>query len=246
MLDLRAVARAPLLVRSPLEAYASVPLRQLVSAEAVFSARGDGRGDDNVVVVLEAAQPERLLRQAAAFFAGAPYAVVVEVGQADELEHALRATGWVVDEEEPALVLAPLPAAIPAPPAELHLRRVVTESQLAHFIELAPQARRWLPSLQAALDPAVAALVGYLGERPVATARVACLGAVADLTGVVTAPPYRRRGYGTAMTWAAIGEAARRGCRAVTLTATAMGYPVYRLMGFEPVCSYRSYVRSPS
>jgi GNAT superfamily N-acetyltransferase len=64
---------------------------------------------------------------------------------------------------------------------------------------------------------------------------------VADLMGVVTRPARRRRGYGTAMTWAAVSAAQGMGCRAFVLTATDMGYPVYVKMGFAPVCTLRTY-----
>ncbi|HET8631928.1 MAG TPA: hypothetical protein VFL91_31265 [Thermomicrobiales bacterium] len=37
--------------------------------------------------------------------------------------------------------------------------------------------------------------------------------------------------------------AAARGCRAATLTASEMGYPVYVRMGFAPVGTFRTYLR---
>ena len=77
---------------------------------------------------------------------------------------------------------------------------------------------------------------------PVATSRVSCLGAVGDLMGVVTDDAFRRRGIGTAMTWAAIDAARQRGCTAITLTATEMGLPVYQRMGFIHACTLRTYL----
>jgi len=54
----------------------------------------------------------------------------------------------------------------------------------------------------------------------------------------------RRRGYGAAMTWAAIAEGVKRGCTAAALRATEMGESVYAAMGFVDVCTFRTYRRS--
>jgi predicted GNAT family acetyltransferase len=98
-----------------------------------------------------------------------------------------------------------------------------------------------VPSAEAARDPRVAVLVGYLDGEAVATSRVSRHGDVADIMGVVTRPEHRRRGYGTAMTWAAVAAARAMGCGAFVLGASEMGYPVYVKMGFAPVCTMRTY-----
>jgi len=59
--------------------------------------------------------------------------------------------------------------------------------------------------------------------------------------GVVTHPDWRRRGFDTAMTWAALDRAVTMDARTFILTATQLGYPVYRRMGFLPVCTLRSF-----
>lgn len=211
--------------------------------------RSDQPGlDSNLALVLGDIPLEHLLAEAEAFF-GSPegFAVVVEVEAAPAVDAALRDGGWRLDEEEPALVLTAVPVAVPAPPSELTIRRATDEAGLADFFGISRRGRVHVPSLAAALDPDVAVLVGYLDGRPVATARIACVSdeyaKVADITGVVTLPPYRRRGFGTAMTWAAAAGAARRACEAAVLNATALGYPVYVKMGFVPVSTYRTYVR---
>jgi predicted N-acetyltransferase YhbS len=68
---------------------------------------------------------------------------------------------------------------------------------------------------------------------------------VADINGVRVLPEFRRRGFGTALTWATVAEAARLGCHAAVLTSTEMGYAVYVRMGFHPVCTLRTYVPPP-
>lgn len=242
--DLRAIARAPLLVPYPLQRYGSDPGRHAVYDGVVLIAYGGYGPEFNVAVALDAIPPERLFALANDFFGTTGYAITVEAAPGkppSTLEADLRARGWHLDEEEPALVLASLPAAPPPPPG-LTILQVTTEATFADFLALSETARRWIPSLSAALDSAAALFVGYLGDEPVATSRLTCYGAVGEINGVVTVPAQRRRGFGAALTWAAIAEGTRRGCEAMTLTATPMGYPLYRRLGFAPVCTCRTYL----
>lgn len=239
--DLRAIVHAPLLAPSPLQRYRSEPGRHAVYDDLVLTAYGGPGPDTNIAIVLGPVPPERVFTLADAFFDATGYAVVVEVESAQLTEAVLQARGWRRDEEEPALVLAPIPDG-PPPPDDLALRLVTTEAEYADFMAISRTGYRWIPSLRAATDPGVALFVGYVRGEAVAASRITCQGGVGDINGVVTLDTYRRRGYGTALTWAAIAEGARRGCTAMTLTATEMGYPVYRKMGFVPVCTYRTYV----
>lgn len=239
-LDLRSIVRTPLLVPSPLERYRPEPGRHAVHDGLVLTASGRPGPDFNSAFAFGPVPPERFFALADAFFDATGYAILVESGSAQPVEDAIRAEGWRLDEEEPALALAPVPTS--PPPIGLTIRLVTTEAEFADFMAVSQTAYRWIPSLDAARDPAVALLVGYDGNAPVATSRIARHSEVGDINGVVTLPTHRRRGFGTAMTWAAVAEGARRGCTALTLTATAMGYPVYVRMGFVPVCIYRTYV----
>src|SRR5262249_44864916 len=100
----------------------------------------------------------------------------------------LRAAGWTVVEDEPALVLPQIPP-LPPPPPGLEVRRVADASARTDFLRVlaagfgAPTAEydpNQLPAiadldsscspLAAALDPDVAMLVGYFEGRPVSTA----------------------------------------------------------------------------
>jgi GNAT superfamily N-acetyltransferase len=230
-----------LLIPSPLERYRSEPGRHVVHDDLVLTAGGGAGPEFNIVFVLGPVPPERVFTLADAFFDLTGYAIVVESESARPIEEAIQAHGWRLDEEEPALALTPIPMP-PPPPTGLTIRLVTTDAAFTDFMTITQTARRWIPSLDAARDRAVALFVGYDREAPVATSRIARYGDVGDINGVVTAPTHRRRGIGTAMTWAAVAEGARRSCTAMTLTATAMGYPVYQRMGFVPVCTYRTYL----
>lgn len=236
----RAVVRAALLAPSPLARYHAGQQRRAIDGDLVLSDGMIAGEAFRHVLVLGPTTLERVLARAGAFFAGeADFTIEVAVEWAGGLEKALKAKGWRCEEEEPALVLTPIPPSPPAPTA-LTIRLVADEVSLATFRQLTGGAR-YVPSLAAATDPAVALLLGFVGGEPVATARLACLGAVVEIHSVVTLPAYRRRGYATALTWAAVAEGVRRGATAALLTATALGYPVYVKMGFQPVCTFRSY-----
>jgi GNAT superfamily N-acetyltransferase len=241
--DPRAIVHAALVAPSPLERYRSGPARRAIQGAVALICDGELGTDFNCVVVLGAARPDQVFAAAEAFFSDArAYSVLLEVDAAPAMEEAVLAAGWHLDEEEPALALARLPARFPAAPPELEIRRVVDSVGLADFRGVSETPSVFLPSLAASLDPDVGLFVGYLDGMPVATARMACLGAIAEVHGVVTRPDARRRGYGMALTWAAIAAAAARGCVSAMLTASAMGYPLYVRMGFVPVGIYRTYL----
>ena len=240
--DLRAITRTPVRVASPLARYRAEPARHEIDGDLYLTAMGGADPSFNFAAVVGPVAPARVFARAEAFFGDTTYSVVVESDTAQPTEDALRAAGWRLDEDEPALVLAPIPAVIPTPPPGLTIQIVTTDAGLDDFYAVSETPRRWVPSLAAARDPAVALFVGYVAGEPVATSRLVRCEDVGDITSVVTAPAHRRQGFGTALTWAACAEGARRGCSAATLTASTMGYPVYRAMGFVPVCAYRTYL----
>jgi ribosomal protein S18 acetylase RimI-like enzyme len=185
--------------------------------------------------------PKTFFARAAAFFGeGNAYGVALEVGPTQALEEALREREWQLDEEEPAMVLSPIPLSVLRSPEELTISLVRDARSYADFFMVS--ATNQVPSLAAATAPGVALLVGYVDDRPVATSRLSVLGQMGDIFSIATLDEYRRRGYGGAMTLAAVAEAARRGCTSATLSATAMGYPLYAKLGFQPVGVYRVYI----
>ena len=241
--ELRAIVRRALRAPVPLTRYRPNPARRAVHDDVLLLALGDDADDFREVIVLGPASPAWVFELAAGFFgAGARYGVAVDAEAAAPMEAALRAGGWRLDVEEPALVMTPLPATVPPPPLGLDIRRVTDAAGLADFRAVSGTGMQWVPSLAAATDPAVGLFVGYAAARPVATARFAVHDGVVDINGVVTVPEARRRGYGTALTWACIAAGRDRGCTAADLTASEMGYPVYIKMGFVPACTFRTYL----
>jgi GNAT superfamily N-acetyltransferase len=219
-----------------------------------------GPSSNKAAVLGPAPSLERILGMGDEFFRGVDggYGIMVEADAGHPVEDGLRQAGWQVLEDEPALVLADLSVAPPDPPnlaiepvRDMAGRRDLVEVVVAGFgtptadadpgvpLERMDDA---VPSLAAALDPDLALLVGYCDGRPVATAMLLRVEEIAVIAGVATVPGQRRRGFGRAVTWAAVREGARRGCRHAALNALGASYPLYCGMGFVHVCNHRTYV----
>jgi ribosomal protein S18 acetylase RimI-like enzyme len=82
-------------------------------------------------------------------------------------------------------------------------------------------------------DPRVHAYVAYLEGVPAACAMTFRHEETAGLFWVATKTSARRRGLGALVSAAAVRAAFQDGAESVTLTATALGAPVYRRLGFE-------------
>jgi GNAT superfamily N-acetyltransferase len=91
--------------------------------------------------------------------------------------------------------------------------------------------------------------LGYLGRlegRPVATSLAAFAAGVAGIYNVATLEDARGRGIGAAITLAPLRDARRMGYRIAILHASAMGFPVYRRLGFREYCKIGQYVWTPA
>ena len=83
------------------------------------------------------------------------------------------------------------------------------------------------------LDPHVHAFVAYFEREPAACALALRDGDSAGLFWVATRTSARNRGLGALVSAAAVNGAFQAGAKSATLTATALGAPVYRKLGFE-------------
>lgn len=148
----------------------------------------------------------------------------------------------------PGMVLHPVPEA-PAPAAGVEVVaredgapdevvRVAVESGMSEDF-----ARRLYegPFVD---DPDVQVFVGRLEGNPAGTSTSIQGGGASGVVAVGTLPAARRRGVGTALSWAAVDAGRRRGFDTVVLQASPMGRPVYEAMGFRTVVTYAEF-RSP-
>ena len=151
-------------------------------------------------------------------------------------------------EPYPAMVLHPAPAP-PAPAAGVEISWA-TGGALGEFLHVfetggpGSDLTRRLFTESFADDPNVQLLVGRLDEKPVGTAVAIQSAGASGVVAVGTLPEARRRGVGTALTWAAVEAGRQRGFDTVVLQSSAMGFPVYSAMGFRTVATYAVYAPS--
>lgn len=199
----------------------------------------------NGVILLERALPvevERALDWVAGL--GVPYRMWVREELASDVrglaeEEELEADAW----RSPGMVLSPVPPS-PDPQPGVSVRGVEDLATLADYRRAqtdgdVPEelARRLSPPSLIA-DHDVQVFTGYLDGRPVGTSIAIRTGAVSGVYNVGTLPEARRRGVGTALTWAAVGAGRDWGCEPVVLDSSDIGEPIYSAMGFRTVTRY--------
>jgi len=138
-----------------------------------------------------------------------------------------------------------LPSTTPeAPPAELDCQLIETAERLEdwHVVFSSGPAYRQAFGASMLEDPDIRLVVGAVDRQPVTAALAIHTPGVVGIYSVATAEAARRRGYGRAVTWAAI-EAGRSAWRSevAVLQSSEMGFPMYVAMGFVVVCRYTIY-----
>ena len=109
---------------------------------------------------------------------------------------------------------------------------------LAIDVEPRGETHPWLESfshLAVAPETPTELFVGRLDGEPVSSSLAFVGGGAVGLYGVGTAPAHRGRGFGGAVTTAAIDWGRSRGEQFAILHSTVMGEPMYRRLGFEAV-----------
>ena len=194
---------------------------------------------------------DELLPVACEFFAGCGqgWGVLVEGDAGHPMEAELRARGWAVAEDEPAYVLRDLAAVTPRVGSELVVRVAKSQADADAYKALTSAAFNAppeiadliIPSVSLVLDPDIAILIGSVGGVDVCAAGYSRSGTTAVLWGVATLESHRGRGYGDAVSRAALAHAATRGCTSAALRSGPKSIPVYERIGFRYVCQHRTY-----
>lgn len=186
------------------------------------------------------------LRRAEAFFGerGLPFCVELRSDLEPEARPALGSAGYREAGRTPAMCLAPLRRGPPPPPdlrveeaREPEAREAFRATAFAGFGLPAAAAPRYLGERLLSL-PHVRAWLGRVEGRPVATALLLATAPVAGIYWVATLEGFRGRGYGAALTWAALEAGLEGGCAWGSLQASALGRPVYARMGFATPFHY--------
>ncbi|HET9851631.1 MAG TPA: GNAT family N-acetyltransferase [Candidatus Limnocylindrales bacterium] len=96
--------------------------------------------------------------------------------------------------------------------------------------------------LRFAAEPVPLRWIGRIDGTVVATSRVNLGAGVAGLYAISTLAAHRGRGYGRALTIAALRAAASIGYRTAVLQSSDLGYGVYRKLGFRELLTYDVWV----
>lgn len=193
---------------------------------------GSPFGYDNVVVLtrpVAEAEWRSLLGAADEFFPPSRWWVLLSIFATPDLgRHGLVRVG------HPPLMLRPA-SPVPAPPPGLDIRLVDDAARLADFERVLVEGY----GLAAVGAPAIADLalarcllhlvVGYADGTAVATAGAAVHHGVVEIDWVATLPAARKRGFGAAITGAAVAAAPEL---PAMLIASDDGHRVYQRLGF--------------
>jgi GNAT superfamily N-acetyltransferase len=148
----------------------------------------------------------------------------------------------------PGMVLHPIPD---APTSSAGVSVVpIFEPSLDEFIGVLEESglqgelAHRLISPSFAADPDVQLFVGTLDGQPVGTAIAIRSRDASGVYNVGTLPGARRRGVGSAVTWAAVGAGRAWGCDTIVLQSSVMGLSMYADMGFRTVAPYVTFAES--
>jgi GNAT superfamily N-acetyltransferase len=221
----------------------------------------------NVVLAARLAEPDadRRIGELAEAYRSAGTGFVWWVAPSDtpvDLGARLARAGLSLEGSAPAMAadLADVPLDEP-PPAGLEVVPVTDAASLEEFLAvIAADWLEWtggeytpvqLQTLDAwrreiparfAREPVPLRWIGRVDGSVVATSRV-CIGAgVAGLYAISTLGPFRGRGFGRALTIAALRAAASIGLRIGVLQSSDLGYGVYRKLGFRELFTYDVWV----
>jgi GNAT superfamily N-acetyltransferase len=176
-------------------------------------------------------------------------------GPAD-LAARLEAHGLTLDADEPGMAAELARAAEPPMPAGLTIERVRDDAGALRLLVVSRLANDLDPDVSGvaiervspasyAEDEPLQFYLAYLDGEPVACAQLFLGAGVAGIYNVGTVPAARGKGVGGAITAAAMRAARERGYRIAVLSASAMGEPVYRRLGFAEYSRSVIYVWQP-
>lgn len=165
-------------------------------------------------------------------------------------QFVLRDTVPAMSVDLQALIDAPGPEGLVVERVEDQASLVVAADLAGETFGLAPDKRpRYVAVFSAfgfAEEATFQSYVGSVGGVPVAVSQSFVDGPVAGIYTVATMLEHRGRGYGKAVTLAALRGGRARGCRYGILQSTEMGRPVYASLGFRVDGEVRLYGPPPA
>ncbi|MEJ2290565.1 MAG: GNAT family N-acetyltransferase [Deinococcales bacterium] len=171
-----------------------------------------------------------------------------------DLGERLEAAGLQPGGTSPGMALELEDLREPPPlPRGVSIERVTDERTLRRWCRVAMEGFQMPDAVETTLlelssatalapDPSMHHYLGLHEGRPVACSTLFYGAGSAGIYNVATLPSARRQGFGRALTYAPLADARAAGHRLAVLQASEMGAPLYRAMGFEDVCTLRTYV----
>jgi ribosomal protein S18 acetylase RimI-like enzyme len=174
----------------------------------------------------------------------------------NELAEYLTEAGFEDGGDEPAMAAVLSDLSDMSRIADLDIARVNTDDDLDEYRNVlatgfgeGPREADWVASVFARAGVADEGpwrhIVGRVGREPAATASLLLTHGTAGIYFVCTRPEFRRRGFGAAMTSAAMVEAAHSGAKHAVLGSSPMGQRIYERLGFRTIFSYRLFEFEP-
>jgi hypothetical protein len=154
----------------------------------------------------------------------------------------------------PGMALHPIPESAFPQRASAHepgheIRQVADDAGIEDHIvtaaagsEMPEEVVRRVVGPALARHPTAALYVGYTDGEPVSTGLGFRTGRTVGVYNIATLAPFRKRGYGAAMTARIAADGVAAGCDVAILQASEMGYPIYERMGYRTVVEYMGYV----
>jgi GNAT superfamily N-acetyltransferase len=158
------------------------------------------------------------------------------------------ARGMTRAEDVPLMVCSDQVTSPAESPAELSISLLAPEEADRHVIVAAGAFGARTETFRRLITPEVLRLRGarcYLGKvdgEPVATGFALTIGDGVGIFNVGVLAEHRGRGYGTAVTAAAITDASRHDARWAWLQSTREGYVMYERMGFETLETWQLWI----
>lgn len=189
------------------------------------------------------------LARVKAFYGDLAFSWVLDEGQ--EGDAFLREAGFRAPETAPDMVLDLEGYAYPGHGPEIRLLRAYSSQDFRFWSATAAEALGLdVEAMRAFFLPLVreAGCVPFLAlceGVPAATSMAFCGGGTTGIYAVGTRESFRRRGLGQAVTHACLRAAQHHGSPRAVLSASAMGLPVYRKLGFRIERTVREYAFRP-
>jgi len=194
---------------------------------------------------------QRTLRSAQDFYReiGAEWCFIVPPELAGLFDSAMGRIQISQRKVLPTMVLSRGRVSMPPPLTGLDVRRVKSLDELRTWVSTASMGFedsqntfRYMINRSSLAPGGFTCHTGFASGKAVSTSASYTSVGVTGVFAVSTVPFARGRGYGEAMTWAAVRDGLSRGSDTLYLQASPMGFPLYHRMGFRRVFDFEAWV----